>query len=104
MHYSAVFIHAIDQKLIVSKEKQLNLSLRATYLRQKIESFQDIKFSRNIFALNLFLQVKRLQYFWKKKENISRRLPENSRNSFVDLQSQIKQLKRDKKICLFIED
>ena len=40
----------------------------------------------------------------QKIENIAGRLPENSRNSFADLQSQKKTVKKnDQKIRLFIE-
>ena len=66
LHYSAVIIHAIEQNLKMSFEKQLNWSLRATFFIQKFESVQDIKCSRNILPVKLFLKTKRLQYFWKK--------------------------------------
>ena len=69
LHYSAVIIHAIEQNLIMSLEKQLNWSLRATFFRQKFESVQDIKCSRNILPVKLFLKTKRLQYFWKIKNS-----------------------------------
>ena len=39
----------------------------------------------------------------KKNLNIAGRLPENSHNSFVDLQSQKTVKKADQKNCLFIE-
>ena len=61
LHYSAVIIHAIEQNLIMSLEKQLNWSLRATFFRHKFESVQDIKCSRNILPIKLFLKTKRLQ-------------------------------------------
>ena len=69
LHYSAVIIHAIEQNLM-SLEKQLNWSLRATFFRQKFESVQDIKCSRNILPVKLFLKTKRLQYFWKIKKQL----------------------------------
>ena len=70
LHYSAVIIHAIEQNLIMSLEKKLNCSLLATFFRQKFESVQDIKCSRNILPVKLFLQTKRLQYFWKIKKQL----------------------------------
>ena len=54
----------------MSLEKQLNWSLRATFFRQKFESVQDIKCSRNILPVKLFLKTKRLQYFWKIKKQL----------------------------------
>ena len=70
LHYSAVIIHAIEQNLLMSLEKQLNWSSRATFLRQKFESVQDIKCSRNILPVKLFLKTKRLQNFWKIKKQL----------------------------------
>ena len=37
LHYSAAAIHAIEQNLIVSLEKEVNWALRATNFRQKQE-------------------------------------------------------------------
>ena len=68
LHYSAVIIHAIEQKSIMSLEKQLNWSLRAAFFRQKFEYVQDIKCSWNILPVKPFLKTKRLKYFWKKKQ------------------------------------
>ena len=70
LHYSAVIIHAIEQNFIMSLEKQINWSLRATFFRQKFESVQDIKCSRKILPVKLFLKTKRLQYFWKIKKQL----------------------------------
>ena len=59
LNNSPVIIHAIKQNLLVSLEKQLNWSLRATIFRKKIESVQDNKCSRNILPVNLFLITKK---------------------------------------------
>ena len=67
LHYSAVVIHAIEQNLRVSLEKQLNWVLRATYFRQKFEPVQDMKRS-HLLLVKLFLRTKRLQFFWKIKK------------------------------------
>ena len=70
LHYSAVIIHAIEQNLLMSLEKQLNWSLRATFFRLKFESVQDMKCSRNILPVKLFLKTKKLQYFSKIKKQL----------------------------------
>ena len=87
LHYSAVIIHAIEQNLIMSLEKQLNWSLRATFFRQKFESVQDIKCSRNILPVKLFLKTKRLQYFWKIKKTVTTCFFTNIGTSFNHLES-----------------
>ena len=40
LRYSAVTIHAIEQNLIMSLEKQLNWSLRATFLDRNLNLFK----------------------------------------------------------------
>ena len=40
LHYSASIFHAIEQNLIKSLEKQLNWSLRATFLDKNLNLFK----------------------------------------------------------------
>ena len=97
LHYSAVIIHAIEQNLIMSLEKQLNWPLRATFFRQKFESLQDIKCSRNILPVKL-LRTKRLQYFWKMKKTVTTCFFTNIGTSFNHLESSW--VYKDKKVVL----
>ena len=88
---SAVVIHAIEQNLIVPLERQLNWALGATYFRQKVESVENLKRSRNILLVKLFLRT-------KNRETVTNCFYSTNLMSFVT--SSLHESNRTKKIVL----
>ena len=67
LHYSAVVIKSIGKNLLVSIEKQINWALKASFYWSKFESTKELKLEHNILPIKLFIETKRLLYFWKIK-------------------------------------
>ena len=69
IYYSAAIIHSINQNLILTLERQLNWAVKASFFRKKFDSSRDLKLKHKILPLHCFLNLKRLNYFWKIKAN-----------------------------------
>ena len=67
LHYSAVVIQSMGKNLLVSIEKQINWALKAFFYWSKFESTKQLRLEHNILHIKLFIETKRLLYFWKIK-------------------------------------
>ena len=69
IHYSATIIQSINQNLVLTLDRQLNWSVKASFFRKKFDSSRDLKLKHKILPMHYFLKLKRIDYIWKIKTN-----------------------------------
>ena len=69
IHYSTTIIQSINQNLVLTLDRQLNWTVKASFFRKKFDSSRDLKIKHKNLPMHYFLKLKRINYIWKIKTN-----------------------------------